>query len=61
MNEIVVRFIDGTKLEMNKVHGIALLGGTLVILFIGVFGELDSKNIDDSLIDSYEVKVGKWT
>jgi len=58
--EIVIKFKDGTKFEANKIRAVTYLAGTLIILMDGLFGGLDSKEIDDGRIESFEVKIGEY-
>jgi len=56
-NSIIVNYRDGTKMEMNKVINVIWAGGNLIIQFCGIFGEIDSKTIDDISIKDYSVNI----
>lgn len=56
MSTIKVKLKEHRVFEANKVISACFIGGELVILMEGLFGGIDSKIIDETEIESFEVK-----
>jgi hypothetical protein len=61
MSTIKVYYKEAHRVfEANKVITVAFINDDLLITMIGIFGEIDSKTIDGTLIYKFEVKREEW-